>query len=811
MSRHRYVKNLNIADELDDDALSDGGYDEEMTADQLLQMNDVLEEIRKIIGEEDISGLQDSEIKDTIWNCYFSFEESLEWCLDQQEKRRAAKERQALPPQDDHHYTGMHKYGPNSNDFGIGGRSRMPLIHLAQQQQQMMEQRQRQMEWEQQRQQAFQEPPQEIVIEEARQEDMDFVDMEDAISESSRRLSTISERTERTELSPYWPRNDYLPPPRTISTFTDSSYGNLIDAGHLKNPASLPLDPNLIPVSPSGSALHRLSTYDPAPSKASSISYPSTPPNPPSEPVPPIDTIPDIPDSQSSAVPPPPPPPPKSPSPVKTPSSSAPTQQAVKQSTKQSKLAQLASSRASTRTKSSASLGVEAEGSIKTYPVLRPESHWPLSSASSSTSSSTALPVPPPGQPPVSIESLTSTASTASPTSSPSKTADRPRDTVASNSLSSTSLDVRKAVQAALELEAIDRELAASRQARRTPSEKKPPTVSSKPGTPSRPAAPTPSKVAQELPSTTSSSPSRPAAPTPSSKVAPEVPSNVSTTSQSTRPPSKLALLAQAKAQKAEAQKAVSKAPRAKPPPSNHLPPEHTEYLTPIANGSSVTTAITTSYQTLYSLTDPTRSVSTDAPFVVPLPAPQYIKGPTNVINSPPSTPTKPPSKLAMKVKKAQEEKSSTHSLTTYSAEEEDVPVVIVPPIFLPRADRSSASPSAFASILVDDDLIHSPEVNDGTATARRKSTKGKEKATSTGSVGTASASEGKPSTRYSHRKRIVPTIGTPTTASSFAFDGPSPDDIVFNARRGTSLAVQNKDRKEASSSAARRSTSSKA
>ncbi|KAF5393713.1 hypothetical protein D9757_000305 [Collybiopsis confluens] len=912
-----YVKNLNIAgalrhigpihsieastDELDDDALSDGGYDEEMTADQHLQMNDALEEIRKVIGEEEISGLPDAEIKDTIWNCYFDLQESLDWCLGaharnldlpltfslvpsvrstRKEARRERASRQvfpffflsfarfrpfflrdpclaflrfreshqigacspphrfyfshhtntqpkAFPVQDHHHYTGMHKYGPDSNDFGIGGRSRMPLIHLAQQQQQMFEQRDRQMQWEQQRQQFLNGPPQEIFIEEASQEDMEY-DMEDANSENTRRLSTISERTERTELSPYWPRNDYLPPPRTVSTITDSSLGNLIDAGYLQNPASLPLDPNLIPVSPSGSAVHRLSTYEPAPSIASSGSYASTPPHPPSELVPPIETIPDIPDSHSSAVP--PPVPPKSPSPIKTPSSSsAPTNQAVKQS----KLAQLASSRASTRTKSSASLGTEAVGSIKTYPVLRPDSHRPPSTISSSSSASTVLPVPPLDQriPRVSLSSLSSTAT---PTISSTKTPGRPRDTLASSSPSSTSLDVRKAVQAAMELEAIDRELAASRQARRTPTEKKPRTLPSQSDSSSRPPAPTPLKTAPELPSTTTSTPASP----PAASASPKIMTNP--TSQSTRPPSKLALLAQAKAQKAEAQKAISKSPRAKPPPVQHLPPEHTEYLTPIANGSSVTTAITTSYQSLYSLTDPTRKATTDAPFVVPLPAPLYVKGPTPLL-SPPSSPstrppsspsTKPPSKLALKVKKAQEEKNSTPSHTTTTTTEdinieEESPVIVAPSMFMPKSSRSSASPSAFASVLIDDDdliKLSPPEANDdydGLASRRRKSTaaKGKEKAHSAvfsalGSVTTAATTQGKQNQdTYAQRKRIVPTIGTPTTVSSFAFDGPSPDDIVFNARRGTSLATQNRDHKDSStpSSIIKKLASSKA
>lgn len=536
------------------------------------------------------------------------------------------------------------------------------------------------------------------------------------------------------------------------------------------NPARLPLDPNLIPVSPSGSAVHRLSTYEPAPSIASSGSYTqSSPPHPPSEAVPALDTIPDIPDSHSSVVPPPLPPKPtnqssstKQTSSVQQPSSPAPSSQPR---VEQSKLAQLASSRASTRTKSSASLGTEVAGSIKTYPALRPESHRPPSSISTSTSNSTVLPVPPPG-----LRSIprvpSSSGSITTPVSSPSQRSDRPRDTTTSSLPSSTSLKVRQAVDAALELEALDRELAASRKTRRTPLNKVLPTNQSELNTPTRPPAATPPKVAAGVPSPT--------------------------TSLSTRPPSKLVLLAQAKAQKAEAQHAISKAPLARPPPPNHLPPEHTEYLTPIANGSSVTTAITTSYQTLYSLTDPTRPQAMEAPFVVPLAAPKYIKGAATSTNSNASTRTSmtkaPPSKLALKAKKAQE-KSSPPSHTTFSEPEDNV--IIVPSIFLPKSNRSSASPSAFASVLVVDDLIHSPQVS---ARMSRREMKGKQSI-----ISETTEEHSTPDMQRAHhtQRRIAPTLGTPTTVSSFAFDGPSPDDIVFNARRGTHSA-QRKDRKDA-------------
>ncbi|KAJ3797507.1 hypothetical protein GGU11DRAFT_745172 [Lentinula aff. detonsa] len=766
MSRHRYVKNLNIEDELDDDALSDGVDEEEMTTEQQLQMNDVLEEIRNVIGEEEISGLPDSEIKETIWYYNFDISESIQWCLDQQEKRRVTKERQGIdrtPSSKGNHYSGMQKYGEDTSDLGIGGRSRMPLIHLAQQQQQMMEQQQRHQQWEQQRQQMLQEEPEQIVVGEENEQNLENVD-----DKSTRRLSTISERTERTELPPYRPRRDYLPPPRTVSTFTDSSYGNLIDGGYLMNPARLPSDPNLIPVSPSGSAIHRLSTYEPAPSITSSGSYrQSSPPRPPSEPIPPLDTIPDIPDSQSSVVPPPLPPKSiKQLSPVKLTASSVQQASPSQSPVKQSKLAQLASSRASTRTTSSASLSTEASSSIKTNSALRPESHRPLSSSSSS-STATALPVPPPDHHSMSRQSSPS-VSTASPVPSPLQRSDRLRGTIASSLPSSTSFDVQKAVDAALELEALDRELAASRNAK-MPLEKKSPTEPSQPDPSARPAAPTPSKVAGAVSSSTT------------------------TTPQSTRPPSKLALLAQAKAQRTEAQKAISKAPRARPPPPNHLPPEHTEYLIPIANGSSVTTAITTSYQSLYSLTDPTRSQVTEAPFVVPLTTPNYIKGVASSASSNASaTAAKPPSKLALKAKKAQEKNSTpSHS----SVDQSESEVIMVPTMFLPKSTRSSASPSAFASVLVDIDLINSPQVNAGTS---RRNINGRQSAASETREGQSTLDM--PRT-YHRQRRIAPSLGTPTTASSFAFDGPSPDDIVFNARRGTSLS-QRKDRKDIPSTA---------
>ncbi|KAH9180049.1 hypothetical protein EDB89DRAFT_541750 [Lactarius sanguifluus] len=70
------------------------------------------------------------------------------------------------------------------------------------------------------------------------------------------------------------------------------------------------------------------------------------------------------------------------------------------------------------------------------------------------------------------------------------------------------------------------------------------------------------------------------------------------------RPASKLAKLAQAKSKQGSSGTSKPTPPRS-PSPSTLLRSTHTEYLTPIANGPTATTAITTSYQSLNHLISP--------------------------------------------------------------------------------------------------------------------------------------------------------------------------------------------------------------
>lgn len=83
------------ADELDDDALSDGG-DDGMTDEQhgqsrftpktpclistyVGQMIFSLEQVKTILGDEDVSGLSDQTLKDCLWEYFFDVEKTLQW------------------------------------------------------------------------------------------------------------------------------------------------------------------------------------------------------------------------------------------------------------------------------------------------------------------------------------------------------------------------------------------------------------------------------------------------------------------------------------------------------------------------------------------------------------------------------------------------------------------------------------------------------------------------------------------------------------------------------------------------------------
>ncbi|EPQ59652.1 hypothetical protein GLOTRDRAFT_103641 [Gloeophyllum trabeum ATCC 11539] len=591
MSRHRLVRNMNIHEELDDDAMDDG--EDELTPEQEEQLTNGLEQVRNVIGSERESGLDDNTIKSVLWDQYFDVERSVHLLLEEQERRRVAQERKGDP-------------GEYYDQFSEASTPRPPII----------------------------------------------------------RLSTITERTERTEESTIGPRL--------------SAYG----------PRTIVPDPNEIPPSPSLSALQRLSIREPPPSlprseSASPASTPTPPRSPPPS-VPPIETIPDIPDYSSASAHGAPPQQPSAPRrPVSTVSERTEKSDTTVMPKKQSKLSALANSRsrasmtsATSRTTLTHDDGADT-ASFVTYPALRP-----------SPASQMSL-----------VPSEAETTST---------------------SMSSH-----------------DKEAAAAAAAKGAGSEAGQSSTIDKAGE--------------------SASPSRERSVAGSEKSLSSAPST-----RNGKPPSKLALMAQAKAKQGQSYSPKPKSQPRSPSPRSMLHEARTEYLTPIANGASATTAITTQYQTLYNLIPPKKSALPPS-----YPPPEKAS----------SEPNGKQSKLAMKARSRMQQRSVAPTQT-----EEEEPIVLPDlQLFSSKATRSRASPSPFALLLTGDEGLTTSGNKGEHSSASESESRRSRRTHSDHSVST---------TGWSHRReKPMPAIPSIGHTGGFTFDSPSPDDIVHNARRGTSLA----------------------
>ncbi|KAJ2915036.1 hypothetical protein MD484_g5394, partial [Candolleomyces efflorescens] len=144
---------------------------------------------------------------------------------------------------------------------------------------------------------------------------------------------------------------------------------------------------------------------------------------------------------------------------------------------------------------------------------------------------------------------------------------------------------------------------------------------------------------------------------------------------------------------------------------------------------------------------------------------------------SPDQSSSAKPSKLALKARRAHERSQMPPSPPALPEPEYKPPVL---PIFQPSPIHARASPSSFASLLVDDAHSH-PEAKEG-------SDKGKE--TSSSSRNTILSTDSADSHPHRRKKKhISPPSAASATSKSFAFDVPSPDDIVLQARKGTNLA----------------------
>lgn len=493
------------------------------------------------------------------------------------------------------------------------------------------------------------------------------------------------------------------------------------------------MDPNNIPPSPTRSALLRLSDNVEIPSPTETDDRSTIiAPRSPQAPVPPIESIPDIPDHSSSIHP-------KTGSGNQSQASILPKKSIVQlaedvasqKTSKKSKLSALASSRSivSSLSRSSRSYTIDSDASDVTYPILRPSPSSTFSSVTTDDGSSTTT---------------------------------RP---------STMTRFVNEAVQTALRLEELDRAKAqeppkqeprsvlsvasSSRREARPAS-----SLSSTPKTPQRPAAPIPESSPEDLPPQVPTSPAvqasaihAPAGQAPTARGPAVQTTTLQATAGQPRQPSKLAMLAQAKA--AESHWLPKPKKPASSGPGLAIHKTYTEYLTPIANGPTATTAITTTYQSLGSLMSHNKSA-----------LPPSVITPTSPKAKTPSSAEGRQSKLTMKSKKGNKKADPEPEPSV-----EEISQVLEMPIFSPEVIRARASPSAFASVLVDD--------------ANTVDRKGKGRAIEEQDEDSARDK----TKRRSRRNKNTPAPFTSPLSRGFAFDVPSPDDIVFNARKGSSLA----------------------
>ncbi|CDO74289.1 hypothetical protein BN946_scf184663.g10 [Trametes cinnabarina] len=703
MSRHRFVRNIDIHEELEDDIISDDG-EADLSPEDYERMMNGLEQIRATLGDESQSALTDQDIKDSLYEYYFDVEQAITDLLGKQERRFAARERQDWDPR------GKPLPPPpldgdadwSSTTDTSSGRHNIPLVRLTA---------------------------------------SDYLSSSE--QETTRAsthpgtLYTITEITELSEDGRDWepsPRNlpaplaPYMQPGGSRATLLSSvttDYGQIVERPSLH--------PDDLPPSPSPSALQRLSYQErseavtPSSRRTSSSSSGTTSAQSPAGEAPLVENLQDIPDlkSKSSLRR----PPDASHASLFSKKSAKTTEQTS--SEKKSKLSALASSRSGARSSVSsvsAKSYITETASDVTYPALRP-----------SAASMVSL------LPEKRLPSRPSSMSQMSESSLPS----------------SMSRVVNEALQSALALEAMERETPKEPTALSIPTSRHPSEWTSTPSSsPAMPSAPPRAQSEVALSSSCSSGP----ASGPSQKSAFQTTPPPASEQPQPRQLSKLARLAQAKAQE-QSHSAKSKAQPSASQPGLILPRSHTEYLIPTANGPTATTAITTTYQSLSNLLPKEQSK-------LP-PSMRYEAPPTAKSSSEPMTSSKQPgtkqSKLAMK------SKSARTKLDVEPLLEPPIEPVIEVPIFSSKTLRTRASPSAFASLLANDNLGFSEVNNKERQRSERKHDEGRTQKERGGGV-----------KRYRPKEHVIaplPPAPLPPLRG-FAFDVPSPDDIVFNARK---------------------------
>ncbi|RVD89605.1 uncharacterized protein DFL_000607 [Arthrobotrys flagrans] len=101
MSRHKIIRTMNLADELDDFDGEDDYYEEEeegMSSADKARMADGLRRVREVIGS-DVPSLTDEKIEETLWYYYFDVERSITYLLNQVGASEKKKQKKVAAPE----------------------------------------------------------------------------------------------------------------------------------------------------------------------------------------------------------------------------------------------------------------------------------------------------------------------------------------------------------------------------------------------------------------------------------------------------------------------------------------------------------------------------------------------------------------------------------------------------------------------------------------------------------------------------------------------------------------------------------------
>lgn len=81
MSRHRFVRNINIHDELNDDFDHEEDPFEGITPAQQAQLDSATDSVVNLLGPEQDSLISEAEIRKKLWDVYFDVDDTLAWAF----------------------------------------------------------------------------------------------------------------------------------------------------------------------------------------------------------------------------------------------------------------------------------------------------------------------------------------------------------------------------------------------------------------------------------------------------------------------------------------------------------------------------------------------------------------------------------------------------------------------------------------------------------------------------------------------------------------------------------------------------------